>query len=216
MLRAISLLPLSLLLLSCSTMGQRDPTASVDWHCAAKTTINNGDVQVNRWLDSSGALSSTVVVWTPYSQAAPGLRVVGIWQALSPAKIDLDRGLAMFDWTDGSFEAQPKNTRYTLELRVRPDGPWDGYGKIAGNFALHNGVRLSADWAEIKAMARGSDRLFLILKNRKDMAVSSHELQPTLFTGFEATVQSSLDESAAMAQNYRSRCQYLRSNEIII
>lgn len=202
--------------MSCATSGQQVPTASIDWLCVSKATINNGDVRVNRWLDSSGALSSTVVAWTPYSQAGPGLRVVGIWQALSPANIDLDRGLAMFDWTDRSFKRPSARARYTLELRVRPDGPWDGYGKIAGNFALHDGVRLSADWADVRAMARGSDRLFLVLKNRKGMAFSNYELPSTMFTGFDDTVQRLLDESAAMTQDFRSSCEYLRSNEIVI
>jgi hypothetical protein len=141
---------------------------------------------------------------------------VGRWEAHSPATIDFKRGLVMFDQTVVNLGSRQRKPRYTMELRVQRDGPWDGHGQIAGDFALDDGVRLSADWAVVEAMLRGADQLFLIVKDRRGRPISTQALQPTPFMGFNTTVAKMLEETATMARNFRTRCQSNHSQDIII
>ncbi len=206
MLRVFSLLPICAMLLSCTTSAQHATMMFADWNCTTAATIDNGDVRVVRWLGPSGALSSTVVLWIPKLPADARLRIMGRWEAHPTAMIDLKRGLVMFDQTVVSPGSRQRKPRYTIELRVQPDGPWDGHGQITGNFELHDGVRLSADWADVEAMSRGADNLFLIVKDRKGRTISTQALQPSLFMGFNATVARMLEETATMSQDFRTRC----------
>jgi hypothetical protein len=185
-----------------------------DWDCRATATIDNGNVSVVRWLGPSGALSSTVVLWTPKLPENAKLHVTGRWEAHPPTIIDFDRGMVMFDQT--VVGSRQKKRRFTIELRVRPDGPWDGNGRIEGNFALQDGVRLSADWADVAAMARGADRLFLIVKDRGGTTVLTQALPGSLFTGFRTAAERMLEETATMARDFRTSCQSNQSQDIII
>ena len=191
-------------------------TTFADWDCTASASLENGDARVVRWLGPDGVLSSTVVLWTPKLKAQPELRVLVRWQALPPDKIDLERGLVMFDQTVVGIPKGQTRPRYILELRTRADGPWDGYGQISGDFVLADGVRLSADWADVKAMSRGADHLFLILKDRKGRTISIQALQPSMFVGIDTTIARMLEETAAMARKFRTRCQSNQSQDIII
>ncbi len=187
-----------------------------DYECSARTTLDAGEIRVVRWLSAAGALSSTVVLWTPGVPANPGLIVSGRWQALAPASVDFGRGLAMFDWTVSNDPRRRRTSRYRLELRVRPGPPWEGYGVLEGRFPLSDGVRLSADWADVAAMARGAGRLSLVLKDRKGRVLSATALDRSAFEGFEPEAERLLARTAEMAGDFRTRCESTRTDDIII
>lgn len=63
-----------------------------------------------------------------------------------------------------STAAPPKGL--TLELRVNPAAPWEGDAAFRDNNRLPNGVRLSADWADVEAMAHSRYKLFLITRRK--------------------------------------------------
>jgi hypothetical protein len=130
--------------------------------------------------------------------------------------VDFERGMVMFDQAVIAPPARQNKQGYTIELRVRPDGPSGGSGRIEGNFALHDGVRLSADWADVEAMARGADRLFLIVKDRSGETVSSQLLQSSLFKGFRTAAEKLLEETATMTRDFGTRCRSTSSQDMII
>ncbi|WP_404334149.1 hypothetical protein AB2M62_12460 [Sphingomonas sp. MMS12-HWE2-04] len=140
----------------------------------------------------------------------------GRWEAHPPATVDFQRGLVMFDQTVAGPASRQKKQRYTIELRVRPDEPWEGSGRIEGNGTQQDGVRLSADWADVEAMARGAGRLFLIVKDRRGTTVSTLALQGSLFTDFKIAAERMLEETATMALDFRTRCRANQSQDIII
>lgn len=211
----LSLLSPCLMLVSCATTRQNDPAMFAYWNCSAAATIDNGNVSVVRWLGPSGELSSTVVMWTPKLPEDTGLHVTGRWEAHPPAAIDFERGLVMFDQSFGGPRRRERSQRLSISLRVRPDGPWDGHGRIEGTFPLDNGVRLNADWADVEAMARGADRLFLIVADRRGTTVSKQALQGAQFIGFRATAERMLDETAAMAREFTTRCQSNIAQDVV-
>lgn len=207
------LLVACLALTSCAAARQDSPRMYADYECGATKTLVAGEIHVVRWLSSAGALSSTVVVWTP--RMPSGLLVTGGWQANPPAPVDFSRGLAMFDQTVGS-SAKRGTPHYRLELRARAEPPWDGTGFLEGRFAMSDTVRLSADWADVAAMARGAGRLFLVVKDRKGAMLSAQAIDRSAFEGFESAAAKLLTETADMVANYRTRCESIRTGDIII
>lgn len=215
MLRA-SLTALALLALTACVAGGKRPVTFADYSCDAAIVTERGRISVVRWLGRDGALSSTVVIWQPaLPSGADGLQIVGRWQALAPERLDFDRGLVMFDQDIGGGKPM-KLARFRLELRTHPGPAWEGRARLEGKFPLRNGLRLSADWAEVAAMARGAGKLFLVLADRKG-TTSSHRIIPaSVFEGFASEAAKLLDQTSAMASEFRTRCQSTATNDIVV
>lgn len=116
----------------------------------------------------SGKLDYEILLWQPNSPAAKAVRMTLRWEAHSPDDIDMDRGLIMFDlerlWRNLPQNMAPK--KLTLELRINRDGPWEESAALRGSIALQFGVRLAADWADVRAMASAQRELFLIGRSK--------------------------------------------------
>lgn len=195
----------ALALASCVTGQGERPQSSVYYDCQATATVPGGKVSVVRWLAADGSPNSTVVVWTPSVPDTAGLWFVARWDALAQDAVDFNRGLVMFDV---KFDRGPPGSDRTrrLVLRARPVGPWDGYAFLEGRMKLSNGMRLSADWADVQAMAQGADQIYLLSLDRKGTVIAQRRLDKSMFEGFHADAERLLAETSAMAAEYQSRC----------
>jgi hypothetical protein len=139
--------------------------------------------------------------------------VLGRWEAHPPEVVDFDRGLVMFDESFAGVRHMERN--YRLELRVRPSPPWSGHARFEGRFRLQNGVRLSADWADVRAMAQGADHLFLLMTDRNGAVITQHRVDRSLFDGFSGEAARLLLETSEMAREFQTRCQSTATGDIL-
>lgn len=130
--------------------------------------LPEGSVTVNLLSGTAGKVDGEVVSWTPASPQAQAVRMYVRWEAHAPADIDFDRGLVMFDserlWSRPPYARVPK--KLTIELRANRDGPWEQSAALRGAIALQYGVRLAADWADVRAMASAQPQLYLITRSK--------------------------------------------------
>ncbi len=144
-------------------MGRPDGMASRD--------LPGGHVMVNIVSGAAGKVDAEVVLWTPASPQAGAVRMTMRWEAHAPAGIDFDHGLVMFDsdrlWARPPYARVPK--KLTVELRANRDGPWEQSAALRGAIALQYGVRLAADWADVRAMASAQPQLYLITRSKGAM-----------------------------------------------
>lgn len=191
------------------------PQNFAHYDCSASATVAGGEVRVVRWLAADGSLSSTVVLWMPGAPEAPGLTIVGRWEAHAMDIVDFNRGLVMFDQSFASADHQVSGGR-RLELRTQPTPPWSGRALLEGRFQLSHGMRLSAEWADVQAMALGADRLFLLVKDRKGGVIAQQRLDKSLFEGFQPTAEGLLAETSRMATEFHTRCHSSAIDENIV
>jgi hypothetical protein len=218
--RPLAILAACLALLSAATSQGRQPRMYADYQCWATSELAAGKLSVTRWLGPDGALSSTIVGWAPVLDASPDLTMMAHWEAHPPEVINLDHGLVMFDqkFDRSPGSKMPRNGRggYRLELRAQPGPSWDGYARLEGTTSLQGGVRLSADWADVAAMARGAGAVILVLKDRKGAVVSRQRLDRSLFEGFPEKAKELLETTAGMTKDFRVSCRDMRANGDIV
>ncbi|MDB5703560.1 MAG: hypothetical protein JWN66_676 [Sphingomonas bacterium] len=208
----------ALSLASCATSRRDVAAAAPGYDCSARRSVNGGELSVVRWLEGSGVTTSVVMMWHPRPPGLADVDIVARWEAHPSAEIDLNQGLIMFDRTvrAGTARMWKSSRQYRLTLRTRPRPPWEGRAVLAGDFQLQDGIRLSADWADVLAMSRGSERLFLVLTDRKGAVIDDRVLDRSVFEGFAPTAEAVLAETRAMAQAFRTRCVLLDTGDIIV
>jgi hypothetical protein len=166
-----------------------------------------GAISVNVVTGANHRILDEVVLWQPNSPEARSLDMIVRWEIKSPANIDLGQGLVMFDsrrlWDKFPSKRPPKGL--TAELRANRQGPWEGRGAIRGDIPLQYGVRLAADWADVRAMAAGREKLFLVTKS-KGTVVDIVDLKRSDFELPEAEIRAFLGEVRTQATGPDEPC----------
>jgi hypothetical protein len=110
-----------------------------------------------------------VLLWIPNSSQAEAVRMMVRWEAHAPVALDMERGVVMFDnerpWSKQPLRKLPK--KLTLELRANREGSWEEAAALRGAIPLQYGVRLAADWADVKAMVSARAEIYLITKSKR-------------------------------------------------
>lgn len=178
------------------------------------TAFPNGALVTSFVVAPDHRILSEVVLWIPSSQDARSVWMTGRWEAHAPATIDWRRGLAMLD-SQRLWQSKGKRPPrgLTLELRVNSSAPWEGYGALRGNSRLQFGVRLSADWTDVRAMAEGSERLYLVTR-RKKAVMDTVQLSKADFAVPIADADAVLARDRAAAVAAVTRCE--PNGEIVV
>lgn len=161
------LVSLSLAVSGCAHM----PRIAADPICRPSgmdsTDLPTGRLLVNIGAGKAGKVDYEVVVWAPKSPQADAVHMIMRWEAHAPASLDFERGSVQFNsdrlWRNPSVRKLPR--KLTLELRANRVGPWEEGAALRGAIRLQYGVRLAADWADVKAMASNRAEIYLITKS---------------------------------------------------
>lgn len=213
----ITILLFSLGLGSCVSVSSETARPVVQFQCRQTQMFENGEAWVTAWVTPDLETTSEVVLWIPKVNEDRRIYVIGRWEVRPPADIAWDRGLAMFDrrfdWMTGPDRRRPG--KLTLELRANPEGPWEGYGALRGDMRLQAGVRLSADWADVSAMAQGAGTLYLIARERGQV-IDTIPLAPSNFAPPEDRIRAMQAEIRSAARSPNEKCEDLTTSDIII
>lgn len=217
------------LLLAGPTQAGEKPSQFINperYRCVATTKTDLGETSARYELDGDGNLVSFFGSWWPLPPRYPGdARMQAGWR-LSPT----EPGKIMGGWFSGKVAVgtrdEPriaKSAKFRMEITTHlDDGPlnWPQRG-FASDFHkwrdyATSSLGVTADWDDLYAMAKGSGQLFIIARDKKGTILGSHRIEYDLLRQVHDEVVRLSQESAAMAADYRAKCEHEEANNIIV
>lgn len=160
-------------------------------------------------LDTSGQKRRISVNWrTPYTSAfAPRLSMIFIGSGTANA--DPRRAALAISLADKASIAARKPRKRRLELTTDPGGHGWPPRAFAGTLARASDVNLLVSWPDAVALARGSERLFVVMRDKEGAIVTSVEITSADILRGQQQFEHRLGELASMQANYKSHCRFI-------
>lgn len=163
----------AVLLAGCAHAPPKVATIRTQYSCVFTREFADGSAQATIYVLNDGTIGNTGLSWMSSIPEARRVWMRIFFDTSPSAGADVTRGVVVFDREieikDETGSAEYRNgerlVRPTLEIRVNGSPPWRGNGAIRDNFNFNTGVKLRADWADVQALARGNDQLYLVARN---------------------------------------------------
>lgn len=204
-------------LIGCASFQSEIERPIVLYSCSAKAELEHGRISTTRWIYSNKTHNDVVMVWYPFLGETKKLRTWVRWDAASSTEVDWKRGLFMADYRIPRRNKKSKAKRgLSMELRVQSSEPWQGYAAVRGTQKLQDGVRLSADWSDVRAMAAGSEQLFLIVRDKKFNILDTIDLPKGAFAIPTEDIQRLVNRTKDMTKAPDIECEDYSDDSIIV
>jgi hypothetical protein len=116
---------------------------------------------------------------------------------------------SVFDvhWRRPAPPGTPSET-FRLTMTSDPDAGVLYNGLPFSGVATGDGAVLRANWLDTQALARGAEKLFLVVRDVKGQVVDRHEFPRDILGRGTAAVTAGLDNLEAKKSGYRTQCYY--------
>lgn len=116
-------------------------------------------------------------------------------------------GIFRIDWRRTATPGRPIQA-FRLELTSDPErGGWSGGSAFSG-VAAGGGVGLHANWLDTLALARGAEKLHIVVRDDKSQVLDRHAFPDDILARASAAATAGLERLEAMKSGYRTQCDF--------
>lgn len=167
-------------------------------------------VWITRRLDEQGVQHDLHMDWDPKADfLQPHVRA--LWSIPDARVLDIDDGEVFLDWTiKEDITARGGRPKLSIELatRVRPQ-PWST-APFYTKWARGGSRTIESNWSDMRAYARGTDQLYIVLRDRRGAIVHQSPFSPAIFVEGEKAIRAAMARMDMMSAAYRTQCEHVR------
>jgi len=173
------------------------------WHCSIGQAGQN-EFTATAILDQHGQQLSADWRWYTLGKVLSFGLEGGVQGERPPSLTD---GIFRIDWRRTAPPGTPSQA-FRLELTSDPDrGGWSGGSAFSG-VAAGDGVGLHANWLDTLALARGAEKLHIVVRDDKSQVLERHAFPVDILARASAAATAGLESLEAMKAGYRTQCDF--------
>ena len=177
------------------------------WHCDGELVLEGGTAKFGQNRTESGALLDQSIAWLPNSDAAKKTGMRMQWENRVPEILNWDNGFIAFDrTTDETSVSMKTRRRVVMELRASDTQYFESVASLRNPEDAEVGGHFAAELADVAAMARGSQRLYLLSRDRSGKVLETVEIDSSSFVAPTEQLNERLEEMNRDTAPLHLRC----------
>jgi hypothetical protein len=198
------------------------PPDPARYACVEQLKDGLGDFRFTRYVDGDGKLVRYDASFrTNRNDPDSGLRRFGGgWFGKGGEEFQAERGSFYVDLDMGATSSQRalKGKRFSVELSTNSD-PLVFVGHISSKRArfsefAHSFPDLDADWSDVAAMAKGSERIFILARDRENHVLFSMPVDSSLINSVGSTIHNLSEQTRERAMHFSDRCEPYNADDL--
>lgn len=178
------------------------------------------EVWIMRRLDEKGVQHDAHMDWKLRGGDIWQPGVNAIWSTDGDRPLEIDDGAVFLQWSPRLPPKSRAPRKLTIELSTRARAqPWPRALMTSTPGYPSQTTMLMTSWSDMRAYARGADRLFVILRDRRGQIFQQAALAPSAFADAEAKIAAAVARMERMSASFRSECSHendISDNDIVI
>lgn len=177
------------------------------YFCAVGKPFDS-DVWITRTLDAEGRQTAISMEWRGRPAGPRYLywqpRLTGMWNITGPAPLAIDDGTVAIDWPRQENETHKRDKR-RLELTTKARAHFWPPSVVRSE--LMEQPHIFVAWSDMAAFADGAERLFLVVRDKRQAIVDQHPLDPAIVADGKRKIERAMAEMERISANFRTKCQ---------
>lgn len=165
----------------------------------------DSDVWINRTLDAEGRQTAISMQWRGrlagprdwYRQP----QLIGMWNVTGAAPLAIDDGTVAVEW-----QRQETRKRVKRRLELTTKARTHFWPPSAVRSELMERPHIFMGWSDMAAFAGGAERLFLVVRDKRQTIVDQHPLDPAIVADGKRKIETAMAEIERISADFRIKC----------